>query len=338
MNIPRPGIYVFLVVILIAIIVYGFLNLLQDSDSEPQQARGSTSSDIEWVHIKGGCFQMGESRIYPEEGKPQEACVDPFWISKTEVTNAQYAAFADKTGYLTDAEKGHKAADPDGLGIDLPPGSMVFSPNLDAKTIIDWWKYKEQASWRNPSGERPLDMTTTDADRPVVHVTFDDAAAFAGHLDARLPSEAEWEYAARGGLDGKLYAWDEVEEAALKDKANTWQGIFPVMNSKDDGFEGMAPAGSFPPNRYGLYDMIGNVWELTASAYYPRHGLDRLAAQMPQGVDPNQPGRPVHAIKGGSYLCAKSYCYRYRPAARQAQDANMATNHIGFRIVRETSP
>jgi len=170
---------------------------------------------------------------------------------------------------------------------------------------------------------------------PVVHITREDAQAYAKWAGGRLSSEAEWEYAARGGLNGELMSWAEAEEAALEDKANTWQGVFPVINSADDGYVGVAPIGSYPANGFGLYDMIGNVWEWTSSNYYPTHNPGEAAKVYPNGYDPAQGNIPVGVIKGGSFLCARSYCYRYRPAARQPQDLIFGTSHIGFRIVRE---
>jgi formylglycine-generating enzyme required for sulfatase activity len=168
-----------------------------------------------------------------------------------------------------------------------------------------------------------------------VHVTREDANAYANWIGGRLPTEAEWEYAARAGLDGQIYGWDDAETLALSERANTWQGIFPIANTATDGYDGIAPVGSYPPNAYGLYDMIGNVWEWTDEPYFSTHDYESEPALRKNGFDPSQPGIAVGVIKGGSFLCARNYCYRFRPAARQAQDLAFGTSHIGFRVVRD---
>lgn len=277
---------------------------------------------------------MGETRVYREEAPRHESCVDGFDITRTEITVAQFTEFVQATGYQTRAERGWAASDPDGPGIDLPAGAAIFQPIEGVRPRdLNWWRWVEGANWqapRGPGSEAPQ------ADHPVTHVTRDDAMAYAAWAGGRLPSEPEWEYAARGGLDGELYAWTEAENIALKDRANTWQGVFPIVNSEDDGFAGVAPVATYLANGFGLYDMIGNVWEWTATPYTPTHSdLDRDRAGE-TGLDLSQPGIPVGTIKGGSYLCASSYCYRFRPAARQAQDLAYGTSHVGFRIVRSS--
>ena len=289
---------------------------------------------LDWVQLKGGCFQMGETRIYSEEAPPHEVCIDAFEISRTEITRAQFARFVAQTGYVTRAEKGWSASDPDGPGIDLPSGAAVFQPaTRQPARNLNWWRWIEGASWRSPNGSASKEPP---ADFPVTHVTREDAIAYAAWAGGRLPSEAEWEYAARGGLDGALFAWPDAERNARQHKANTWQGLFPVADTADDGFAGLAPVASFPPNGFGLYDMIGNVWEWTATPYAPSHDPRDAERARDRGFDGSQPGVPVGTIKGGSYLCARSYCFRFRPAARQAQDLAYGTSHIGFRIVRDT--
>ncbi|WOE75524.1 formylglycine-generating enzyme family protein [Alterisphingorhabdus coralli] len=292
------------------------------------------NSEPQWVALSGGCFQMGESRIYPEEGPVREACVAPFEMMRHEVTNAQFAAFVDATGYKTRAERGWSADEADGPGVDLPPSSAVFAPSAEQRQEnLSWWRLVEGAYWQRPFG--PDRDDEPDPQAPVVHITREDAQAYAKWAGGRLPSEAEWEYAARGGLDGKLMAWEDAEAAAVTQKANTWQGAFPAYDAASDGFAGVAPVGSFPANGFGLYDMIGNVWEWTATPYAPDHSDDARARAGVNGLDPAQPGASVGTIRGGSFLCAKSYCYRYRPAARQAQDLSFGTSHIGFRLVRD---
>ena len=288
----------------------------------------------DWVEISGGCFDMGETRIYPEEGPIQHICIDPFQITATEITNAQFERFVEKTGYLTRAERGWRADEHDGPGIDLPPSSAVFSPNLNSTLSTgNWWRLIDGANWKTPLG--PENDQITDPEAPVVHITRNDAQAYAKWAGGRLPTESEWEFAARGGLEGQLMAWPDAERAAVKDKANTWQGVFPIANTEDDGFAGVAPVASYPPNGFGLYDMVGNVWEWTASPYTPSHSSQDRLDSGDRGLDRNQPDVPVGTIRGGSYLCAQSYCYRFRPAARQAQDLAFGTSHIGFRIVTD---
>ena len=290
---------------------------------------------LDWVALEGGCFTMGETRIYPEEAPRRQACVSAFEVTRTEVTTAQFAAFVEATGYVTQAEKSWHADQPDGSRVEMPPGSAVFI--LQAGTApkdLNWWQWVEGANWRSPHGDG---SAMPAGDYPIVHVTQADAMAFASWAGGRLPTEAEWEYAARGGTDGALLAWDEAEAVAAEDKANTWQGIFPVIDTGEDGFAGIAPVASFPANGFGLHDMIGNVWEWTATPYAPSHAERDRTLAGPDGLDFSQPGVPVGTIKGGSYLCAPSYCFRFRPAARQAQDLAYGTSHIGFRLVRDAT-
>ena len=287
---------------------------------------------LDWVGLEGGCFQMGETRIYAEEAPRHQVCIDAFEITRTEITRGQFARFVTQTGYVTRAEQGWRASDPDGPGVDLPPGAAIFRPpNGQRARNLNWWHWMEGANWRSPNGSEAKEPPE---DFPVTHVTREDAIAFAAWAGGRLPTEAEWEYAARGGLDGALFAWPDAERYARQHKANTWQGPFPVADTADDGFAGLAPVASFPPNGFGLHDMIGNVWEWTATHYAPSHHVGDKERAGDRGLDASQPGVPVGTIKGGSFLCARSYCFRFRPAARQAQDLAYGTSHIGFRIVR----
>lgn len=289
-------------------------------DSAPREVDFGNAAPLDWVALDAACFNLGEDRGYAEEGPEVEACVDSFSITRFEITNAQFAAFVEATGYVTAAEASEQ------------PGSAIFDPVEGVAENLNWWRFETGANWRLPDGP---DGLAAHPDAPVIHVTQADAAAFAAWAGGRLPTEAEWEYAARGGLEGSLYSWAEAESAALASKANTWQGVFPVLDIADDGHGGLAPVGQYPPNGFGLHDMIGNVWEWTTSPYYGSHQPGDALATYPDGRDPAQPGRAVGVIKGGSFLCARSYCYRFRPAARQAQDLELSTSHIGFRVVAD---
>ena len=287
----------------------------------------------DWVALDGACFQMGETRVYPEEAPRREACVAGFEITRTEITVGQFSAFVEATGYQTRAERGWQATDEPGPGMDMPTGGAVFHPPQGATPgNLNWWRWDATANWKRPQGGSGPPAADS---HPVTQVTREDAVAYADWAGGRLPTEAEWEYAARGGLDGALLAWDEAETIELKDRANTWQGIFPIANTKADGYDGVAPVASYPANGFGLYDMIGNVWEWTQTPYSASHSDRDRSLAGASGRDPSQPGIAVGTIKGGSYLCATSYCYRFRPAARQAQDLAYGTSHVGFRIVRD---
>ena len=292
----------------------------------------ASAQPIDWISLEGNCFTMGDDRIYREETPPRQTCVEDFETSRHEITNAQFARFVLATEYVTRAERGWRIADDDWPGPETSAGSFVFFPSENPQSLNDWWKFVPGANWLHPKGDAPLDARF--APFPVVQVVYEDALAFAEWAGARLPDEAEWEYAARGGLDGEVYSWAAAEDAAVEDKANTWQGVFPIADTGDDGFVGIAPVGSFPANGFGLFDMIGNVWEWTDSAYYPSHDDARWRAARADGFDPSQGDRPVRVLKGGSFLCSDSYCFRFRPAARQAQDLALGTSHIGFRVVR----
>ena len=287
---------------------------------------------LDWVSLPGGCFEMGETTVYPEEAPAREACVEPFAITRTEISVAQFRAFVSDTGYRTRAELGGVITDVGNSAEPVPTGGAVFSPLKDSRPRdLNWWRWDVGAYWEYPNGP---DQDQADDRFPVTQITQADAEAFAAWAGGRLPTEAEWEYAARGGLEGTLMAWDEAERKALHERANTWQGIFPIANTQDDGYAGTAPVGTYPANGFGLHDMIGNVWEWTSTPYTPSHAdRDRDLAGT-SGLDFTQPGIAVGTIKGGSYLCARSYCYRFRPAARQAQDLGYGTSHIGFRLVR----
>jgi len=295
----------------------------------------AAAQSLDWVSLAGGCFEMGETEIYPEEAPVHDACIAPFEITRTEITVAQFREFVSATGYRTRAERGGASPDASDTAEPLPTGGAVFSPRQDSRPRdLNWWRWEAEASWQYPNG---LDQGAAIESFPVTQITQADAQAFADWAGGRLPTEAEWEYAARGGLNGTLLAWDEAERMALHERANTWQGLFPIVNTEADGYAGTAPVGTYPANGFGLYDMIGNVWEWTSTPYAPSHSdRDRDLAGA-SGLDFAQPGVSVGTIKGGSYLCAQSYCYRFRPAARQAQDLAYGTSHIGFRLARDAT-
>ena len=289
------------------------------------------------VLIPGGTFAMGSERYQPEERPIHPVRVDGFWIDRHEVTNAQFRQFVEATGHRTLAERGLDPQAHPGMPSELlVPGSVVFIAPTEVKrggSITQWWQYVPGANWRQPSG--PGSTIEGKYNYPVVHVAHEDALAYAQWRGRDLPTEAQWEFAARGGRDGE----DDYSSAYDPDGkpiANTWQGIFPVLNTNDDGYGGLAPVGCFKPNGYGLYDMIGNVWEWTSDWYRPGHSPDMEI--NPAGpslvslrVAPGQASSRV--IKGGSYLCALNYCSRYRPAARQPQETNLSAAHLGFRTV-----
>ena len=284
------------------------------------------------VDVSGGDFKFGDNRYYPNEGPVKVTRVADFNIDKTEVTNGQFKAFVDATDYVTAAERGLSDVDfPEILPEFRVPGSMVFvAPDLDKPSSpATWWQFVSGANWQNPKG--PDSSIAGKEAHPVVQVTHADAIAYAQWLGRRLPTEAEWEYASRGGLEGASFSWGEERPNVGASKANTWQGRFPYNNMNEDGFVGSSPVGCFAANGLGLYDTTGNVWEWTDTAYGP----DRKRDYGAEGYDPQQPGVTVKTLKGGSFLCSDNYCQRFRPAARQAQDTTLASSHIGFRTAAD---
>lgn len=304
------------------------------------------ASSMTW--IAGGTFLMGSDRFYPEEQPAHHASVEGFWIETCPVTAAEFGRFVAATGYVTVAERpldpvAYPGADP----ALLVPGSLVFRRPDRPVPLHDyraWWAYVPGASWRHPEG--PGSTLYGHEDHPVTQVAYEDALAYARWAGRDLPTEAEWEFAARGGLDGAAYVWGDEFEPDGRPRANTWQGRFPWENLLLDGYEGTSPVGAFPANGYGLYDMAGNVWEWTSDIFAPRHAPGRAkpccapdSRRVPSGgrtapssEDPRVVARRV--IKGGSHLCAPNYCLRYRPAARQGETVDTSTGHLGFRCVR----
>jgi sulfatase modifying factor 1 len=276
------------------------------------------------VPIPGGEFLMGSERFYPEERPKRRVAVDGFSIDRGPVTVAEFRRFVDSTGYVTVAERPLDPADFPGAdpGL-LVPGSLVFSKTpgpVDLRDVLQWWDYKPGATWRDGPDEHP-----------VTHVAFEDAQAYAAWAGKELPTEAEWERAARGGLEDADFAWGNEHSPGGRAMANTWRGQFPWENLSPGGGEGTSPVGAFPPNAYGLHDVTGNVWEWTSD----------LFAERPPGETPKACCGPTDAgtrierrvIKGGSHLCAPNYCLRYRPSARQAEGVDTSTQHIGFRCI-----
>lgn len=300
------------------------------------------------VHVAGGEFAMGSTDFYPEERPVRRISVDSFSIDRYPVTNEEFSRFVDATGYVTVAERPIDPKDYPGAIPELcVPGSLVFRPTagpVDLRDWSQWWEWTPGASWRHPYGK---DSSLDDiAEHPVVHVAFEDAEAYATWAGKTLPTEAEWEYASRGGLDGAAFTWGDEMMPAERCMANTWQGEFPWQNRVLDGYERTSPVGSFPPNGYGLYDMAGNVWEWTVDWYSATRrdepakpccgGASRTyPANVDESYDPNQPNVriPRKVLKGGSHLCAPNYCLRFRPAARSPQMVDTSMSHLGFRCI-----
>ena len=326
------------------------------------------------VWIPGGTFLMG-SDDFPDSKPIHKAYVDGFWMDKTEVTNEQFAIFVQATGYVTVVERWPEPAKFEGFlaemygfqpeflaglaavpGLGFPgalpwvgvagsqpllkPFSLVFvapqrplDPNKSGPQ--DWWRAVAWASWKQPEG--PGSTWIGRERHPVVHICFDDAVAYAKWAGKRLPTEAEWEFAARGGLEGKKYTWGDEFMPAGKPMANTWQGKFPHLNTKQDGFLGTAPVGSFPPNGYGLFDMAGNAWEWCSDWYQPKH-IRGASDRNPQGPssshDPTEPGVPKRVQRGGSFLCCDNYCVRYMVSGRGKGELESSASHIGFRCAK----
>ncbi|WP_188241636.1 MULTISPECIES: formylglycine-generating enzyme family protein [Microbacterium] len=294
------------------------------------------------VLLPGGSFTMGSDDFYPDERPAHEASVDPFWIDTHQVTNAAFSEFVADTGYLTVAERGLDPADfPDVDLDDLAPGSMVFTPAtgpVDLRDWRQWWRWQPGAQWRHPEG--PDSSIDGRMSHPVVQVAFEDAAAYAAWRGKRLPTEAEFEYAARGGT-ATAFAWGDEAYPGGVAQANSWLGRFPYDVQGDHGGS-TAPVGSYPANGFGLFDAIGNVWEWTTDYYLPRHRFPTTAAlyreHRPEllAAASAEPGSrmPRRVLKGGSYLCSPDYCLRFRPAARSPQADDSAATHIGFRCAR----
>jgi sulfatase modifying factor 1 len=325
----------------------------RDRQSAPAQpgANGRSAQHaapgMQW--IPGGTFLMGSDVHYPEEAPAHRVTVDGFWMDTCAVTNKEFGRFVAVTGYVTVAERSPDPADyPNADPALLSPSSSVFvkpAHRVELDNPYNWWTYVAGAQWRHPQG--PASAVSKRSNHPVVHLAWADVEAYANWVGKELPTEAEWEFAARGGLDGAPYAWGDELTPGGRWMANTWQGEFPIQNTLDDGYEGTAPVGSFPANGYGLFDMIGNVWEWTTDWYVPHASAAHscCTVENPRGgrredsLDPALKGLsiPRKVMKGGSHLCAPNYCQRYRPAARMPQHVDTSTSHLGFRCISRTA-
>ena len=314
---------------------------------------GVSAGPAGMVWVPGGEFTMGsdDPKARGDERPRHRVRVDGFWMDKTVVTNAQFRRFAEATGYITVAERKPNWEE---LKRQLPPGtpkpsdevlvagSGVFQPTKGSVDLTDWsewWRWQPGADWRHPGG--PGTTIEGKDDYPVVQVAWEDAVAFAKWARKRLPTEAEYEFAARGGLDGKRFAWGDEFAPDGKFLANTWQGTFPATDTGEDGFKGAAPVASFPANGYGLFDMTGNVWQHVSDWYR----ADTYREQATQGVvrnpegpassfDPDEPLSPKHVIRGGSFLCSEAFCFSYRPAARMKLSPDSGLPNVGFRLAK----
>jgi len=315
-------------------------------NEQPHPVAGLDRSPQGMKRIPAGQFRMGSDSHYPEESPSHLVQVDSFHIDVTPVTNRQFRDFVRATGHVTLAEQVPDQKDyPDALPHMLYAGSLVFQKQpgpVDLNNPLRWWSFVKGADWRHPQG--PGSGISNRDNHPVVHVAYQDALAYARWAGKDLPTEAEWEFAARGGLADAEFAWGDEFNPRGRQMANTWQGEFPYRNLLTDGHERTSPVRSFPPNGFGLYDMIGNVWEWTSDFWSDRHAADGSCCtpHNPRGgaeaesYDPRQPALniPRRVLKGGSYLCAPNYCRRYRPAARHAEPVDTSTNHVGFRCIR----
>jgi sulfatase modifying factor 1 len=345
---------------------------MAESTADPLTER-TPGAHATMIMLPGGRYQRGSTDFYPEEGPVMHVDVEPFEIDRTPVTNRQFAAFVSATDYVTVAERMPDPADYPGANpADLVPGALVFAGTLGPVDLGDWrqwWAWVPDATWRHPYGAES--SIAGKDDHPAVQIAYEDAAAFAAWAGKRLPTENEWEYAARGGLDGRTYTWGDEPQDPMNLRANSWQGNFPYRNTGARGWAGTSPVGTFEANGFGLVDMCGNTWEWTSDFYTPNHRPAQLVGstvpvelglasrpgtltEQQDGCGPAcacgpdssrslaaaaasaEPGStiPRRVLKGGSHLCAPEYCLRYRPAARSPQAEDTSTTHIGFRCAR----
>ena len=325
-----------------------FLRRSAEAQASPATMPVGNASDTHagMAWIPGGTFWMGsDDPRFPDASPVHRVKVDGFWMDRTDVTNTQFERFVDATGYVTIAEQKPDAAMMPGVPPEaLVAGSLVFTKPTGPVPLDDpsaWWRYVPGAYWRHPEGPTS-DLKGRDTN-PVVDIAWPDAVAYAKWAGKRLPTEAEWEYAARGGLERKPYVWGDQFEPGGKQMANTFQGHFPDNSTAEDGFPGTSPVGSFPPNGFGLYDMAGNVWQWCSDWYRPDYFAsvsgpdDQSIAVNPGGpdtsLDPAEPGVPKRVMKGGSFVCTDQYCSRFRPGARGKGDPFTPLDHVGFRCI-----
>jgi len=322
------------------------------SNYDENKVSGNNHEGMVWV--KGGEFTMGtnEEDAYFPEKPAHDVKVNGFWMDATEVTNAEFKKFVDATGYLTIAEKKPEWEElkkqlppntPPPDSKDLVPASLVYvqpKNNTGTDDVSQWWKWVPEANWKNPEG--PGSSIENKMNLPVVQIAYDDALAYCKWAGKRLPTEAEWEFAAKNCMTGKRFAWGDELRPKGKIMANTWQGVFPEKNENEDGYAGTAPVKQFPANCYGIYDMIGNVWEWTADWYDARAYVKAVRDNItdnPKGPskssDPEDPYSVKRVVKGGSFLCSENYCLNYRPSARRGQAFDSGTSNIGFRCVSD---
>jgi formylglycine-generating enzyme len=319
---------------------------------EPSRGQTLRKAPSGMVWIPGGTFLMGtnDKESFPNERPAHFVQVQGFWIDEHDVTNAEFSKFIEATGYVTTAERKIDWEDlkkelPPGTpkpdDSDLAPGALVFTPTSEPVPLNDvsvWWRWVHGANWRHPEG--PASSIQGRENHPVVQVSWYDAVAYAQWAGKRLPTEAEWEFAARGGLESKRYVWGDDFQPGGKHMANTWQGLFPVQDSGEDGFVGTSPVGSFPANGYGLYDMAGNVWQWCSDWYRVDSHVEAASKNIcrdpggpAESYDPADPYAPKRVVKGGSFLCNPSYCESYRPSARRGTPPDTGSSHTGFRCV-----
>lgn len=309
-----------------------------DSSSNFIAATSDNKDENKMLLIPGGSFEMG-SNVFPDALPVHKVTVKGFWMDEHEVTNAQFAVFVKATGYKTVAERPLDPKDFPGVPADkLVPGSAVFTPpshKVSLDNPLQWWQYVSNASWSHPEG--PASSVEKRGNEPVVHVCYEDAAAYAKWAGKRLPTEAEWEFAARGGKQFTTYYWGNTLKPGGKWVANIFQGNFPEGNTKEDGYNGVAPVKTFPANAYGLYDMDGNVWEWCSDYYRPDY-YKNSPADNPRGpsdsFDPDEPGAVKRVQRGGSFLCSDAYCIRYKAGSRGKGEVSSGSNNLGFRCVK----
>ena len=300
------------------------------------------------VKIDGGTFWMGADagnkmampNGFNDESPQHEVELGSFWMDKYEVTNKEYSMFVEATNYITYSEQKPKVEDwPGAIPEKLVPASIVFKQpegKVDIRNYYNWWEYKSGANWQHPEG--PESDISERENHPVVHVIYDDAVNYCEWKSKEMPTEAQWEYAARGGLDKKIYTWGDQPDHIKKKMMNSYQGDFPYENENTDGYMATSPVGSFPANGYGLHDMAGNLWEWVSDWYHPRYyevspKENPTGVKKEESVDPVEPGVAKRVVKGGSFLCSEKYCTGYRPSARMATDPRSSSNHTGFRCV-----